>query len=245
MPARKKFPQTIVTAVLVASRRRCALCYGIDGDTTEKEGQIAHVDRDPSNVAETNAAWLCTKHHSRYDARSRQTKGHTPHELAAYRGILYQHMASPVVWPDAGAVPTRGMGVSLEVFDRRVPVYRSTLEFLREVIKGSNLDLEPIFKFARETDEALFLFDDHLSDYLRQLYRRAVQLHAVYAMSEPPERRTPELSQEWANAMLWFSEQFEESRRRFAPYLRLGSGLVDQQPTAAGTAAKATARRRG
>jgi hypothetical protein len=105
--------------------------------------------------------------------------------------------------------------------------------------------LEPIFKFARETDEALFLFDDHLSDYLRELYRRAVQLHAVYAMSEPPERRTPELSQEWANAMLWFSEQFEESRRRFAPYLRLGSGLVDQQPTAAGTAAKATARRRG
>jgi Rieske Fe-S protein len=92
MPTRKPFPQTAVTAVLIASRRRCALCYGLDGDTTEKEGQIAHVDRDASNVAEGNAAWLCTKHHSRYDARSQQTKGHTPKELVAYRGMLYEHM---------------------------------------------------------------------------------------------------------------------------------------------------------
>ncbi|HXG54890.1 MAG TPA: hypothetical protein VNJ03_05875 [Vicinamibacterales bacterium] len=247
MPSRKKFPQLIVTALLVASRRRCALCYGIDGDTTEKEGQIAHVDRDPSNVAEANAAWLCARHHSRYDARSRQAKGHTPEELAAYRRMLYQHMASPIAWPDVGAAPTRGMGVSIEVFDRRVPVYRSTLEFLREVIKGSKLDLEPILKFARETDEALFLFDDRLADYLRELYRRAVQLHAVYAMSEPPDRRTPELSQAWADAMLWFSEQFEESRRRFAPYLRLSGGLGNQrlQLTAASTVAKTSGRRRG
>ena len=49
-----------MTKMLVASRRRCALCYGLDGDTTEKAGQIAHVDRDAENTAEENAAWLCS-----------------------------------------------------------------------------------------------------------------------------------------------------------------------------------------
>jgi hypothetical protein len=161
--------------------------------------------------------------------------------------MLYEHMASPFAWPDAGTGPTRGTGVSLEVFDRRAPVYRATIEFLREVIKGSELDLAPIFKFARDTDEALFLFDDALAEYLIDVYRRAVRLHAVYAMSEPPINRTPALSQEWADSMLWFSEQFEEARRRFAPYLRLGAGLANQrlQPTAARTAMKRTSRRRG
>lgn len=249
MTQRKTFPQAVVTAVLIASRRRCAFCYGIDGDTTEKDGQVAHVDRNPSNVDEDNAAWLCTKHHSRYDSRSRQAKGHTPFELKAYRGMLHQHMASPVAWPDAGTSSTGGSGVSLEVFDRRVPVYRATLEFLREVIKGSKLDLEPIFSFARQTDEALFLFDDELSEYLGELYRRAVHLHAVYALREAPESRTRELSDEWSSAMLWFSEQFEESRRRFAPYLRLSNGGPANkrlQPTAARRSVKKrTLRRRG
>jgi hypothetical protein len=95
------------------------------------------------------------------------------------------------------------------------------------VIKGSKLDLMSLFKFAQDTDEALFLFDDALSDYLRELYRRAVRLHAVYAMDGSPEGRTPERSQEWSDAMLWFSDRFEEVRRRLAPYLRLSDGLAN------------------
>jgi hypothetical protein len=234
--SRKQFPATVVTAVLTASRRRCALCYGLDGDTTEKEGQIAHVDRDASNALESNAAWLCTRHHARYDTRSRQTKGHMPNELIAYRTMLHEQMASPAAWPDAGAGRTHGSGVSLEVFDRRIPVYRATLAFLREVIKGTKLDLETLFAFARDTDEALFLFDDALSEYLRELYRRAVQLRATYSMRQEPDHKTADLSKQWSEAMLWFSEQFDEVRRRFAPYLRVSGGLAHQplQPAVAG-----------
>ena len=67
------------------------------------------------------------------------------------------------------------------------------------------------------------------------LYRRAVKLHAVYAQREAPEGWTSELSAEWRESMKWFSEQFEESRRRFALYLRLGNGRANQrlQPTVA------------
>ena len=87
-------------------------------------------------------------------------------------------------YPDAGPNQTGGTGVSLEVFDRRVPMYRATIDFLRVVIRGDELALQPIFKFASETDEALFIFDDHLAKYLSELYRRAVRLHSVYAMRD-------------------------------------------------------------
>jgi hypothetical protein len=97
------------------------------------------------------------------------------------------------------------------------------MSFIREAVKGGKFELQPIWDFGNATDQALFLFDDNLADYLTTLYRRAVRLHAVSVMIEPPERRTPELIQEHTDLLLWFSEQFEEARRRFVPYLRLSS----------------------
>jgi hypothetical protein len=219
---RKRFPITVETEVLVVSKRRCAFCFGLDGDTTEKEGQIAHVDRDPSNVKSENAAWLCTKHHARYDSRSRQTKGHTPEELRAYQEMLINYLASPRVWPDAAKTSgVLGPGVSLEVFDRRIPIYRTTLDFVRLVVQGGKLDLQPILKFAADTDEALFLFDDQVAEYLASLFKKALRLRTVSIMIEPPDRRTPNLIQEEVDLMLWFSTQFDKTRSLFAPYLRL------------------------
>ncbi|MGE3336156.1 MAG: hypothetical protein AB7I36_21195 [Rhodospirillaceae bacterium] len=223
MAARRHWAKDVETSVLLRSRRRCAFCVGLDGDTTEKEGQIAHVDRDSQNASLENAAWLCTKHHSRYDSRSRQTKGHTPAELRAYLQILYEYTASPATWPDSGGKRTKGPGVSLEVFDRRLPIYAATIAFIREAVKGGKFDLQPIWDFANATEQALFLFDDDLAGYLSTLYRQGVRLHAVSVMLEAPERRTSELIQEETGLLLWFSEQFEETRRRFVRYLRLSS----------------------
>lgn len=243
-PKRKPFPTEVVTKVLTASRRRCALCYGLDGDTTEKEGQIAHVDHNSANVTFENAAWLCTTHHARYDSRSRQTKGHTVEELAAYLRMLYEYMTSPFVWPDARSSHARAVGISLEVFDRRVPTYRATVEFVRAVLRGDRLSLDELFKFAASTDEAVFLFDDALAEYLAELYRRANRLRAVHIMIEPIDGREPALVNEWAALMKWFSQQFEVSRSRFIPYLRLAGALPNMrsQPTAPAAPPK---RRRG
>jgi hypothetical protein len=53
---RKKTPVDIETAILANSARRCTLCFHLNGDLTEKIGQIAHLDKDPSNGAEDNLA---------------------------------------------------------------------------------------------------------------------------------------------------------------------------------------------
>jgi hypothetical protein len=46
---RLKLPETEQTRVLTSSRRRCCLCWGLDGVEAVVDGQIAHIDRDRNN----------------------------------------------------------------------------------------------------------------------------------------------------------------------------------------------------
>lgn len=82
-------PKSVETDLLTASRRRFALCFGLNGLSRPRPGQIAHVDRDASNSALQNLAWLCLEHHDEYDSRRSQSKGFTPDELRRYRDELY------------------------------------------------------------------------------------------------------------------------------------------------------------
>lgn len=96
MAKRPKIPTSVQTAVLTESRRRCCLCFHLDGDDSEKPGQIAHLDHDPTNNAEDNLAWLCLPHHDRYDSRTSQSKGLTIEEAKGARRSLYWHVGSTI-----------------------------------------------------------------------------------------------------------------------------------------------------
>jgi hypothetical protein len=98
MSSRRRTPEDTETEVLIASRRRCALCFGLFDDLDQKRGQIAHVDRDASNANFDNLAFLCLPHHDEYDSRTSQSKRFTPAELTRYRERLYERFreAAPV-----------------------------------------------------------------------------------------------------------------------------------------------------
>lgn len=87
---RKRTPEKTATAVLAKCARRCALCFHLDGDLTEKRGQVAHLDKDPSNDAEDNLAFLCLDHHTLFDSRTSQHKNYTAQEVKAARDTLYE-----------------------------------------------------------------------------------------------------------------------------------------------------------
>ena len=74
---RQKVPQSTQTEVIMASRRRCCICFGLEIDVVRKRGQIAHLDGDPSNNDFENLAFLCLEHHDEYDGRTSQSKGLT------------------------------------------------------------------------------------------------------------------------------------------------------------------------
>jgi hypothetical protein len=87
--ARTALPKDVEKTVLTKSRRRCAICFGLDRDTRLKPGQIAHLDKSNSNNIETNLAFLCLTHHDEYDSMSSQRKNFTIAEVKEYRDELY------------------------------------------------------------------------------------------------------------------------------------------------------------
>jgi hypothetical protein len=96
MSRRRKIAKDDETQVLTRSRRRCCICFVLDHDSSEKEGQIAHLDRNPTNNALDNLAFLCLKHHDRYDSTTSQSKRMTMPEVKEYRAALYrQFEANP------------------------------------------------------------------------------------------------------------------------------------------------------
>lgn len=231
MQKRKSFPPDIEAAVLVKCRRRCALCFGLDGDLGRKTGQIAHIDRDSANDSPENAAYLCTKHHDEYDSVPSQTKRFTPGELKAYQASLYEILESPDWWRLTTQVVRHGKGrnrsksgVSLAVYERRLPIYRATIQFIRGVVKDLNPELEAIFQFSTETEEALFLFDETVAEYLWDMYKKALRLRTIRALKLRGEMKNrDELIQGETALAVWFTSQYDIIRRHFAPFLRLTS----------------------
>ena len=94
---RRKLSADTETEVLVRSRRRCALCYGLKGDFEERIGQIAHIDRNRENDALDNLAWLCFEHHSLYDSSTSQHKNYKSTEVKHHRNTLYAAIATSAI----------------------------------------------------------------------------------------------------------------------------------------------------
>lgn len=87
--SRKRLPTEAETLVITKSKRRCALCFGLDNDTSEKQGQIAHLNKDRNDNRVENLAWLCFPHHDCFDSTTSQSKNYTRNEIIHYRDKLY------------------------------------------------------------------------------------------------------------------------------------------------------------
>ena len=74
---------------MVAARRRCCLCVFLHHRDEVRKGQIAHLNRDPSDFRFENLVWLCFEHHDEYDSRTSQSKGLISAEVRAYRDAIH------------------------------------------------------------------------------------------------------------------------------------------------------------
>lgn len=118
-------------------------------------------------------------------------------------------------------------GITLEAYDRRILVYRTVRQFIRDVCADLNPGIQLILKFAWDTDEALFLFDTDLADYLETIFKNALRLHTTAVIKDRMLTRPDEsdnyeaIIKEDSELSLWFTAQPAEIRTRFAPFLRL------------------------
>jgi len=230
---RKSWPEDVRAKILIKSKRICAFCFYFSGDSSVKtRGQIAHVDRDSSNAELGNGAYLCKNHHDEYDMISTQSQRLSPAELNEARKQVHEFL-------EAGGIPSNQRelarhrnkpnrrGVSLAVYERRLPIYRATIEFVRYVVGDLSPEYRQIIQFSRDTEEALFLFDEEIAQYLTELSSRAVRLRAVMKMREAAVTYNREAGnlESWlteeTSLATWFTAQYDVTRRLLTPFLRL------------------------
>jgi hypothetical protein len=92
MASRKQIPAEVQKEVLLKSRRRCCLCFWLEGIDEVVRGQIAHLDHDASNNALDNLAFLCFDHHDEYDSTPNVSKGLQRPEVIQWRDALYEEL---------------------------------------------------------------------------------------------------------------------------------------------------------
>ena len=85
-------PEDIQGQVLLLSRRRCCICFGLNGNVDIKPGQIAHLDHDNANNEIDNLAFLCLQHHDEYDSETSQSKSLRESEVKQFRKELYDNV---------------------------------------------------------------------------------------------------------------------------------------------------------
>jgi hypothetical protein len=89
---RKAIPDEVQNSVLLKSRRRCCLCFWLEGSDNVVKGQIAHLDQNHENADEENLVFLCYNHHDEYDSRTSTSKGLREGEVRKWRDELYREM---------------------------------------------------------------------------------------------------------------------------------------------------------
>lgn len=141
--SRARISDDALRRVLTESKRRCAFCYGLDGDYSEKSGQVAHIDRDSSNSKFSNLAWLCLDHHDQYDSRTSQSKGLTKLELIKYQQDLHREIeATPPNLQNSSDIPD---------FSDLSPEFRALLRFAPEYGLAAALQaIEHSFSLQRD-----------------------------------------------------------------------------------------------
>lgn len=222
---RKRPSDNLEKEVLVLSRRKCAMCWGLGRNLNEQKGQIAHLDRDPSNNSIDNLCWLCLPHHNDYDSETSQTKRYKPKEIKHYRDELYE-LIDKGLWIDQEVEPQRiEFRSQLEatpywLYRKRMAIYYATRELLRYVSTNAKIDLSAIHEHAISAEEALFVFDGDFAQYLTSIRHKAIDLHWIDRRVEyvTDQNERDALNDEERELAIWFVDQFSVLREMVASY---------------------------
>ena len=136
--------------------------------------------------------------------------------LAALTAVL-------ALWIAYQQYRTNRSKLRLDLYERRFRVFDAVRDLLATVGRDGAFELKDLQDFVAGTSEATFLFGADIVAYIEELRLKAADLRRVHrtladtALPVGPERS--QAATDDAELIKWFTEQFEESKRRFAKYL--------------------------
>jgi hypothetical protein len=207
------------------------LCFFLDFNRDIKKGQIAHIDRQPSNNTEDNLVYLCLSHHEEYDSQTSQSKRLQKEELLKAKAGLekwiqenHERLVGSSLMSQ-NDIPEIHDSISPEVFRLRIPVYKAFSRLASYIMREANISDEELFRFLRDTHDALFLFGEEIENYLHGVYRKAVELRTLSIKMEHPEGYTEtqweRIVDKQTECIIWFSDQIRGGKKKFYTYLKV------------------------
>ena len=112
----------------------------------------------------------------------------------------------------------------LDLYDKRYPYYRATLEYIEHVCVYDDIDHKIISKFRENSKYHDLLFGDDITEYLDLLYQKGMEFqmqnNRINKIKNNDSLRNEAIDKKSAIGK-WFIEQHKESRILFGKYLRI------------------------
>jgi len=110
----------------------------------------------------------------------------------------------------------------LDMFEKRFAVYKATQRFLTVISLDAKVDMDKLFEFRRDTQDATFLFGQEIPVYLERLDGQALKLWEIvstYRDLPVGEERT-RLCKKETELKLALINELPKLKNVFASYLR-------------------------
>jgi hypothetical protein len=141
-------------------------------------------------------------------------------------GPLPEGFKPPAHSQTAERVRTNPQGIDFELFERRLAIKDAALCLIDHVIQKGTCTLEALDRFANAVRNARYLFNAEVEGYLRTLSEEALYVQLGKQKWEglahdPTNEEFQKSVDAWSNRLMWFTEQPDELRRRFGPFLQI------------------------
>jgi hypothetical protein len=110
----------------------------------------------------------------------------------------------------------------LDLFDKRFSIYKGTQRFLTHISTKAKVEMDKLFEFRGDTQDAIFLFGDEISEYLRSIDQKALDMWSrVEELRELPQgQERSRLCRENTNLLHALIKELPNLKDVFAPYLK-------------------------
>lgn len=109
--------------------------------------------------------------------------------------------------------------LKLDLFEKRFDIYKSLKSFIEDI---SNPTIESKVKLYKDTQEAVFLFEDDIIKYLDEILEKASKLYAIN--KKPLAERVQRDHDMELELLSWYAAQitgqYPELTEIFSPYLK-------------------------
>jgi len=110
----------------------------------------------------------------------------------------------------------------LDLFQKRFLVFAATRKFLSVILRDANLKIEDLFEYRADTAEATFLFEQDITDYLKEIDEKSLSLWELHETIRPlpigAERS--QKAHEISEHLKWLNDQLPMLKPVFNPYMK-------------------------